>query len=130
MNKSEKEIAYFDYPITKKLKSNGELKTLENSDALFQSVKIWLCCNSRDKIRSLSGGNLSKYIGKPMDNDTANNIRSDIIYGLKYEFYPSITVVDCKVVADKNRNMWIITIAGYNSTLNIGINDYLVINNR
>ena len=130
MNKSEKEIAYFDYPITKKLNSNVELKTLENSDALFQSVKIWLCCNSRDKIRSLSGGNLSKYIGKPMDNDTANNIRSDIIYGLKYEFYPSITVVDCNVVADKTRNMWIITIAGYNSTLNIGINDYLVINNR
>lgn len=130
MNKSTKEKAYFDYPIIKKLQNNGELSTLENSDALFQAVKVWLCCKKREKLRSIGGGILTPFIGKFMDDDTASEMKSNIIYGLENEFSPSITVEKCEVIPDYDKNCWIIYISGYNSTLNIGINNYVVVKNK
>jgi hypothetical protein len=91
MDKSIKEDIYLDFPIIKQMNGNGELKTYKNSDALFQAIKIWLTCEKGEKIRTNSGGYLLPYIGKFLDKDTAEQIRSYICEGLTTEFFPPIT---------------------------------------
>lgn len=123
----DKSLLYQDLPIVKKTDENGNLYIPVNSDALAQAIKVWLTSAKGEKLRSNTGGWLIGLLAKPINQDTADKIRSNIITGLSTDFSPPITIVDLQVIPDPANNKWIITIAGYNSSLNIGVNTYAVI---
>lgn len=129
MDKSNKENIYLDFPIIKETKSNGEIKTYSNSDALFQSIKIWLSSQKGEKIRSNTGGVIYPYIGKLLDENNAIKMKNAIREGLKNDFYPPLTIVELEVIPNKETNSWFIKIAGYNKDLSVGVNNYAVITN-
>lgn len=122
-------VVYKDFPICKKLTNNGELKIYEDSEALAQAVKIWLSADKGEKIRNLSGGILSPFLGKMMDDDVAKDMEVTIRDGLTKDFKPNLTIVYLKVTPNYQRNVWIIDIAGFNADLAVGINTNVIISN-
>lgn len=124
----DKSILYQDVSLTSNVDVNGGLKEPINSDALAQAIKIWLASAKGEKIRSSSGGWLIPLLSKPMNQETSDKIRENIIKGLSTEFDPPIEVVDIKVIPDKNKSRWLITVSGYNSSVNVGVNTYGVYN--
>jgi hypothetical protein len=125
-NNIDKSILYSDLPLTDATDVNGSLQEPINSEALSQAIKIWLASAKGEKIRSSTGGWLLGLLAKPMTDDVASRIKQNIITGLSTEFNPPIEIVDIQVIPDKKNNKWVITVAGYNSTLNIGVNTYAV----
>lgn len=125
----DKSTLYSDNPITRKLDVNGKLVEYINSEALAQAFKVWLVSGRGEKIRSSSGGWLIPYLGKPINNDTAERIKKNILLGLTNDFIPKITVTNIQVIPDYQNNRWIITVEGYNAQINIGLNTYAVVKN-
>lgn len=70
-----------------------------------------------------------KHLGKPIDEVREQDIKSEIMNGLK-TFSPSLTPYYVKVEGDKVRNRWIISIVAFNESLNVGINNKTVIENK
>lgn len=129
MDKTQKEVTYLDFPLTKKLTMGGELKTLENSEALSQAIKIWISTQVGEKIRTHEGGILMPYIGKTLDDENAQKIKNVLQYGLESIFQPNLTVVTLEVVPNHSRNLWEITLIAYNIEMAVGINDKVLISN-
>lgn len=125
-----RDIHYIDFPLIKETINNRDLKVYRDSDALALAFKIWITGKSGEKVRSTSSGYLAPFLGKPLTEDNATRIRSQIIEGLQKDFAPAITVQDLQVIPDNERNRWVITLTGYNTTYNVGVNTYLVVNNR
>lgn len=125
-----RDIHYIDFPLIKETTNNSDLKVYKDSDAIANAFKIWLTGKVGEKVRSTSGGYLIPFLGKPLTDETANKIRTRIIDGLQKDFAPAITVQDLQVIPDVNRNRWLITLTGYNTAYNLGINTFLVVNNR
>lgn len=121
---------YLDYPIYKEVKSNGELKTYKNSDALAQAIKIWLSSSKGEKIRTRSGGVLIPFIGKLLTTENANSMKNAIIFGLQHDFTPPIEVVNIDVYPNVEKQRWEIDIIGYNATLLVGVNTRVIISNE
>lgn len=125
-----KDIIYSDYPIVKETTYNGEVKTYQNSEALAQSLKVWLVMARGEKVRSLAGGYLIPFIGKPLDDEHAQLMASRILTGLTEDFQPPITVMDLQVIPDVQNLRWVVSVKGYNADLNIGVNTVVVVNNN
>ncbi len=121
---------YLDYPIYKEVKSNGELKTYKNSDALAQAIKIWLSSSKGEKIRTRSGGVLIPFIGKLLTTENANSMKNAIVFGLQHDFTPPIEVVNIDVYPNVEKQRWEIDIIGYNATLLVGVNTRVIISNE
>lgn len=126
----DKETLYIDEPFYKKIDSQGNIVQLKNSDALAQALKLWLTSGKGEKVRSTSGGILIPHLGKAMDDNRANLIKNSIIKGLSTEFIPSITVTSLQVTPNHNKNQWIILLIGYTTSLEIGVNTVVVVNNN
>jgi hypothetical protein len=122
-------VVFYDMPFYKKVKKNGAIDDMTNSDALAQAVKIWLVSKRNEKIRSRSGGILYHYLGKMMDETRASDMKNAIIEGLKYDFNPSLVPVQVDVVPNYEKERWEIGIVAYNADLAVGVNTRVVIAN-
>lgn len=124
------EKKFMDFPLYKDLTSNGQLKVNKQSDALTESIILWATSGKNEKIRSVSSGVLTKYIGKTMDVTTINNIKSDLMIGLSREFEPSLEIVHCEVVPNYDNNTYVIELVAYSSEFNIGVNTKFTVDNN
>lgn len=127
-NNLDKSVLYKDLTISESTDVNGRLIEPINSEALGQAINVWLASAKGEKIRSKTGGWLLGLLAKPMTEETADKIRENIILGLSTEFNPPIEIVDLKVIPDRKNNRWLINVAGYNASINVGVNTYGVFN--
>jgi len=123
----DKSILYVDSPIVKKTDENGGMDGLINSDAVAQSFKNWLISGKGEKIRSTSGGWVLPFLGKGVTEEIAAQIEKNIILGAEIDFSPPMTITYIAVVPDKKNFRYIIKVEGYNTSVNVGINTYAVI---
>ena len=121
------DVVYSDFPIIKQTINSGELKTYKNSDALSQAIKIWLVSAKGEKLRSNTGGVLTPYIGKLIDDNLRKKIKQEIQDALLYEFSPPITILNLEVEGDGGSQDIRINIVGYNADLSIGVNTSVII---
>lgn len=121
------DVVYSDFPIIKQTINSGELKTYKNSDALSQAIKIWLVSAKGEKLRSNTGGILTPYIGKLIDDNLRKKIKQEIQDALLYEFSPPITILNLEVEGDGGSQDIRINIVGYNADLSIGVNTSVII---
>ena len=124
------DIVYYDFHLTGKLNKFGDTKTLTDSDAVKQAIQIFFSTTNGEKIHSRSGGSLTQYLGKMIDDNQSAKIRSAILLGLENEFTPHMTVVDLKVEGDKQNNLYNIYLVAYNEELGFGINSKISIDNE
>jgi hypothetical protein len=129
-NNKNLNILFTDFSLKKKVDVAGNLIKFENSDALSQAFKIWLISKKNEKIRTQMGGYLYPFLAKPMNNESANQIIINILKGIEKEFTPKLTIQDFQVIPDYINKRWVITITAYSSELNIGINDYTIVNSK
>lgn len=127
-NNLDKSVLYKDLSLSDSVDVNGNLFEPINSEALGQAINIWLASAKGEKIRSKTGGWLLGLLSKPMTQETADKIKENIILGLSTEFNPPIEIVDLQVIPDRKNNRWLINVAGYNTTINVGVNTYGVFN--
>jgi hypothetical protein len=125
-----KSILYIDEPMYKQIDTQGNIKQLTNSDALAQAFKLWLTLGKGEKVRTTTGGVLVPHLGKSMTDQRANDIKNSILRSLNTEFTPQMTITTLNVIADTTKNRWVITIEGYSSSLEVGINTYALIDNK
>lgn len=124
------EKIFMDYPLYKDVTQNGQLKINNQSDALIESIILWATSGKNEKIRSTSGGVLTKYIGKMLDINTINDIKTDLIVGLSREFEPPLKVINCEVIPNYNNNTYTVELVAISSEFNIGVNSKFTVDNN
>jgi phage baseplate assembly protein W len=114
-----------DFPGTgEMITSQGNIPVLTDQDALVNSINLWLCSFQGERLyRPNEGGLITRHLLKPMSGERANDMRDDITDGLAHQFTPYISVSECSVIPDYERNTYWIEIKGYCPSLKVAIFD-------
>ena len=112
-----------DFPGTgEMINSQGNIPVLTDQDALVNAINLWICSFRGERLyRPNDGGIISDNLLKPMSDERANSIRDDLIDGLAHKFTPFVTVSECTVAPDYERNTYWIVIIGYCPALRVSI---------
>jgi hypothetical protein len=114
-----------DYPGTgEMITSQGNIPVLTDQDALVNAINLWICAFRGERLyRPNDGGIIADNLLKPMSDGRAGRIRDDLVDGLSHQFTPCVTVSECTVVPDYERNTYWITIVGYCPSLRVSVYD-------
>lgn len=104
---------YKDYIYSAEEGSSGII-VLEGSEAVKNSLRLWLTSFKGETIRKPSaGGYVTKWLYKLLNESTASDIKTAIRVGLDRDFSPNLTVNSVKVTPDYKEQCWVIEIKGY-----------------
>lgn len=118
---------YIDFPFDAQIDSGGNMIILENYEAVKNSLRLWLYSLRGERIRRPTyGGYVTRWLYKPINEDTRQNIQYAILTGLRDEFSPTLTVTELNVTPDFETESWIIEIQ---ATLNRTQEEIYVIEN-
>ena len=118
---------YIDFPFDAQIDSRGNMVILENYEAVKNSLRLWLYSLRGERIRRPTyGGYVTRWLYKPINEDTRQNIQYAILTGLRDEFSPTITVTELNVTPDYETESWTIEIQ---ATLNRTQEEIYVIEN-
>lgn len=116
-------IIYADYSLYADTDELGNLKVLTGRDAIENALKIWLSSFPGESIRNPSkGGYITKWLFKPMSDNTAQMIKEAIVECLNEDFSPALTLRSVEVLPDYNKAQWQISIGAYSPTLKTDVN--------
>jgi len=99
--------------------SNGSIKYLSSSDALRNSIMMWLCSFKGDYIgQPTRGGILTSIINKPMKSSMIPQIEASIRSGLSYDYTGiELQILSLNVEANYEKRHWIISVEVYSPSL-------------
>lgn len=93
---------------------NKGIRILTDVEAVENALRLWLVSFKGDTIRRPdAGGYVTQWIFKPMDEDTAFDIKTAIRVGLEREFSPNIVVHKITVIPDYVNMSWTVEISGW-----------------
>lgn len=102
---------YKDFPYDAQLDSNGDMIILEDYAAVQNALRLWLYSMRGERIRQPNyGGYVTRWLYKPLTEDTRDNIQYAILTGLREEFYPTITVNEVNVTPNYEDESWTIEV--------------------
>jgi len=112
-----------DFPATGEIiDSQGAIQVLRDQMALENAINLWISSFQGERLyQPTVGGVVIDNLLKPMSNDRANEIRSEIMDGLAYQFKPSVKVSECIVFPDYERDTYWISVKGYCPSLQVSI---------
>jgi len=117
---------YIDIPIDG---ANQSGTFITDNDALENAVKLWLLKGRGEDLRRITGGWVLKHLGKPMDDDRALSIASDIQKGLRSEFKPELTIKNLSVVPNYSQRRWEIHLIAFSPELQVGVANTFFVGN-
>lgn len=89
----------YDYDKKGSLDSNGRLKVLDGFDAIAQAIENWMYVAISERIMyPEEGNNMLYYLGKKMNNDAIQSIKSKLIEGIDEDFGDYVTIQDASVI--------------------------------
>lgn len=103
----------FDVDMFGKKDNQGQIKIIYDIEVIKQSLTKWIASPKFSKIRSTSGGYILPSLGKPLNQENAENIFKFIQDGLKFDFLPAIEPLKLNVTPDHANRKWIISLTGY-----------------
>jgi phage baseplate assembly protein W len=114
-----------DFPGTGEMVTpQGNIPVLTDQDALINAINLLLYSFRGERLyRPNEGGIIADNLLKPMSDDRAKDIHDDLTDGLAHQFNPHVTVSECTVIPDYDRNTYWITIVGYCPALRVSIYD-------
>jgi len=114
-----------DFPGTgEMITPQGNIPVLTDQDALINAINLWICSFRGERLyRPHDGGIVAGNLLNPMSDERANDIHDDLVDGLAHQFTPHVTVSECAVIPDYERNTYWITIVGYCPALRVSIYD-------
>lgn len=102
---------YIDYAYDSELTTSGDLITYQGYEAVRNALILWLYSLRGERNRLPEwGGYVTRWLFKPISEDTAENIQMSIMMGLREEFSPSLSIEQVSVVPNYNEDCWYIEI--------------------
>lgn len=119
----EKRIQYKDYSIDAELADSGTLRLLEGVEAVENSLRLWISSFKGEIIRQPNkGGYITRWLMKPITEDTRMAIKRAILDGLIDEFEPVLIPTKVEVTPNYEKEFWEIHIEAYSPTFREQIN--------
>jgi hypothetical protein len=109
-----KTTTVFDYSIFGGINSKGEINQVWGSDALANSLLMWISSFKGDIIRNpLAGGIFTNLITKPMTQTNVINTQRNALKFLNNEFSPILQ--DIKITTEPNfeKHFWLVSISAW-----------------
>lgn len=107
-------FVYKDYSLDAELNESGTLRVLEGKEAIINALRIWISSFRGDVIRRPeSGGYITRWLMKPMTEETAFAIKRALNDGLSDEFSPALIPTTIEVIPHYEREFWEIHIEAY-----------------
>ena len=104
-----KDYVYSDVNSALKRESKGDIKVEYDGEAVVQSIRNIFSTISGERVRNPIGSVLLRYLFEPMSDDTADDIRTEIIQNIrKYE--PRVRTLKVDVKGDRDNHIYIVTI--------------------
>lgn len=102
---------YVDFSYDADIQPNGDLRLLQDYEAIQNSLRLWLYSLRGERIRRPTwGGYVTRWLFKPMSSNTADNIQYAILTGLKEEFSPALQIQEVNVTPDYEDKSWTIEV--------------------
>lgn len=104
-----KNFVYSDINSSMKLSTNGNIEIEYDADAVIQSIKNIFATIPNERVRNPIGSSLLSYLFEPMSNDTADDIRREIISNIR-EYEPRVDSLKVNVRSDRDNNIYRVTV--------------------
>lgn len=102
---------------------NGVLRTLEGKDAIANALRQWISSFKGEVIRQPDkGGYISRWLMKPITEETALAIKRAILDGLTDEFTPVLIPQVIEVIPHYEQQYWEIHVEAYSPEFRESIN--------
>jgi hypothetical protein len=104
----------FDYDLFGGTDASGQVKQLWGTDALKNSILLWMSSMHADFVRDpMKGGTLVAFVTKPMTETNYQSMVRAISSALDEEFKPKLTNVTVNVSPNYEKRFWTITITAF-----------------
>ncbi len=114
---------YKDFSIDAKTDEEGKLIVLEGKKALENAILQWVSSFKGEYIRNPNkGGYVTKWLLKPMTEETQQSIKEAILEGFYEDFNPEVVLTKLEVNPIYEKRIWEIIMEGYSPTLKQPIN--------
>lgn len=121
--KTTNQTLYKDYSIDAELETTGALKILVGKEAITNALRQWISSFRGEIIRDPNrGGYITRWLMKPLSEDTALAIKRAILDGFVDEFYPVLIPSLIEVIPNYEREYWEIHIEAYSPEFRENIN--------
>jgi phage baseplate assembly protein W len=109
----------FDSSLSGGTNKRGEIENFIGTKALNNSVIMFLLSYRGEIIDYPNfGGIIVKYLNKPIDQNTANQIKNIVKTSLEEIFTPRLVVENISVIANYERNYYEIKVEGFSPEIN------------
>lgn len=92
--------------------NKGNVKILYDADVIVQSLKMIMGSLIGENPRSLIGSTLLKYLGRTIDEDTAEDIEDEVVKAI-VNYEPRLQVTGVTADPKPDENSYSLTISGY-----------------
>lgn len=102
---ANKSHVYSDVNSALKTSADGNLRVEYDSDAVIQSIKNIFSTIKGERVRSGLGSGLISYLFEPMEPDTEDDIRTEIIRNIR-QYEPRVDSLRVQVRGNKDEHMY------------------------
>lgn len=111
-----------DFTVDADVTSGGKLQIVSGATAIENALRVWLTSFSGECVRNPNGGgNVSRWLFKPITQDTQNEIIMAIREGLDNDFRPYLTLENLEVTPNFEGMYWTIAVTAYCPSANTGV---------
>jgi phage baseplate assembly protein W len=103
---------YSDVDKSLSIDNKGNVRILYDVDVIIQSLKMIMGSLVGENPRSLIGSTLLKYLGRTIDEDTAEDIEDEVIKAI-VNYEPRLQITDVIATPKPDENSYSLTIRGY-----------------
>jgi len=104
---------YTDIPLDGSFTAQGDIALLYNGDAISNSLQAFLTGAYPDLFDLSKKGILRKFVNKPLNANTAQDIQVSVKSAIEGGFTPKLVVQTLIATPDYVENEWIISIIAY-----------------
>lgn len=105
----QKDFVYSDVASSLRTLSDGNKEVVYDADAVIQSIKNIFSTIRGERVRSGIGSGLLRYLFEPMESDTADEIRTEIITNIR-RYEPRVGQLDVTVRGDYTSQTYDVTV--------------------
>lgn len=121
--KTSSTTTFSDYSIYADTDAQGVLKVLQGREAVENALRMWLVSFPGEVIRMpRKGGYVTKWLFKPMNEDTQQYIKEAIIEGINEDFPIALRLREVEVIPQYDRSEWEINITAYIPAMKVEMN--------
>ena len=100
------------------LEDSQGLMVLKDREAIENALRMWLVSFKGERTRNPdAGGYVTQWLFKPMNEDTAFDIKTAIRVGIEREFVPNVEIYSVTVDPDYVNESWYIEVYGFITVL-------------